>query len=90
MDMRIAMMSAWNEDSGASTYAELIGREWVKMGHHLKVFSFFPKDFHGTAFVEKDEDYVIRCFTTSNAEQPYLDPRPILGIKTQPDARNLA
>lgn len=76
--MKIAMMSAWNEDSGVSIHAELIGRGWVKMGHDLKVFSFFPHDFHGTAIVGKDEDYVVRCFTTSGADSPYLDPRPIL------------
>jgi len=76
--MKIAMMSAWNEDSGVSTHAELIGREWVKMGHDLKVFSFSPYDFHGTAMVGEDEDYVIRCFTTSASDHPYLDPRPIL------------
>jgi len=76
--MKIAMMTAWNEDSGVSIHAELIGREWVKMGHDLKVFSFFTHDFHGTAIVGKDEDYVVRCFTTSGAKSPYLDPRPIL------------
>lgn len=76
--MKIAMMSAWNEDSGVSTHAELVGREWVKMGHDLKVFSFLTHDFHGTAIVAKDEDYVVRCFTTSRSKFPYLDPRPIL------------
>lgn len=76
--MKIAMMSAWNEDSGVSIHAELIGREWVKMGHNLKVFSFFTHDFHGTAIVGKDEDYVVRCFTTSGSKSPYLDPRPSL------------
>ena len=38
--MNIGMMSAWNQDSGVSVHAELIGREWVKMGHRLSVFSF--------------------------------------------------
>jgi len=76
--MKIAMMSAWNEDSGVSIHAELIGREWVKMGHDLKVFSFFTYDFHGTAIIGKDEDYVVRCFTTPGSKTPYLDPRPIL------------
>jgi len=76
--MKIAMMSAWNEDSGVSIHAELIGREWVKMRHYLKVFSFYTHDFHGTAIVGKDEDYVVRCFTTSGSKAPYLDPRPIL------------
>jgi len=77
--MNIAMMSAWNTDSGVSVHAELIGREWVKMGHRLHVFSFFTSDFHGTAFVGEDEDYVVRCFTTSSCSDRYLDPRPILG-----------
>ncbi len=76
--MKIAMMSAWNEDSGVSVHAELIGRAWVEMGHVLKVFSFFPFDFHGTAIVDKDEAYVTRCFTTPSSERLYFDPRPIL------------
>jgi glycosyltransferase involved in cell wall biosynthesis len=76
--MNIAMMSAWNTDSGVSVHAELIGREWVKMGHRLQVFTFFESDFHGTAIVGEDEDYVVRCFTTSSCADPRLDPRPIL------------
>ncbi len=76
--MKIAMMSAWNTDSGVSIHAELIGREWVKMGHQLQIFTFFTSDFHGTTIVGKDEDYVVRCFTTSGSKNPYLDPRPIL------------
>jgi hypothetical protein len=76
--MKIAMISAWNEDSGVSVHAELIGREWVNMGHTLKVDSFFSHDFHGTAIVGKDEEYVSRCFTTPTFKQPYFDPRPIL------------
>ncbi len=76
--MNIGMMSAWNSDSGVSVHAELIGREWVRMGHRLHVFSFSASDFHGTAIVGEDEDYVVRCFTTSNCANRYLDPRPIL------------
>ncbi len=76
--MKIAMMSAWNSDSGVSVHAELIGREWVKMGHRLQVFSFYPSDFHGTTLVGEDEDYVTRCFTTSTSSHRTLDPRPIL------------
>jgi predicted nucleotidyltransferase len=72
------MMSAWNTDSGVSIHAELIGKEWVKMGHELKVFSFIREDFHGDGFTnKKDEDYVVRCFGTS-MKTNYLDPRPIV------------
>lgn len=76
--MNIAMMSAWNTDSGVSVHAEMIGREWVASGHRLRVLSFFVSDFHGTTMVGRDEDYVVRCFTTATREQPYLDPRPFL------------
>jgi glycosyltransferase involved in cell wall biosynthesis len=76
--MNIAMMSAWNTDSGVSVHAELIGREWIRMGHRLHVFSFFTYDFHGTAIVGEDEDYVVRCFTTSTCADRHLDPGPIL------------
>lgn len=72
--MKIAMMSAWNQDAGPSICAELIGREWVSMGHKLEVFSFIEEDLHGTCIVGKDEDYVIRCFGKSG----FLDPRSIL------------
>ncbi len=72
--VKIGMMSAWNLDAGPSIHAELVGREWVKMGHDLMVYSFFRSDFHGTAFVGKDESYVARCFGTLRG----LDPRPIL------------
>jgi len=76
--IKIGMMSAWNHDSGVSIHAELIGREWVKMGHKLSVFSFLENNFHGTAIVGKDEDYIIRCFTTSQIEPTFLNVHPIL------------
>jgi len=76
--MKIGMMCAWNQDSGVSVHAELMGREWIKMGHQLSVFSFLKTDFHGTAIVGEDEDYVSRCFTTSQADHPYLDVRPMI------------
>jgi len=72
--MNIGMMSAWNLDSGCSIHAELVGREWIRMGHNLLIYSFFNSDFHGTTFIGKDESYVFRCFGT----QKELDPRPIL------------
>lgn len=74
LDMKIDMMSAWNLDSGPSIHAELVGREWVRMGHDLAVYSFIRSDFHGTTFVGEDESYVTRCFGTRKD----LDPRPIL------------
>lgn len=75
--MRIAMMSAWNTDSGVAVHAEPIGRAWIEMGHKLNVFSFIKDDFHGKGFTGEDEDYVIRCFGTQEHTN-LLDPRPIL------------
>jgi len=77
--MKIAMMGAWNTDSGASIHAELIGREWVKMGIDLKVFTFYRHAFHGMAFTRKeDEDYVSRCFTVQGFPEPHMDTAPFL------------
>lgn len=74
LPLKIGMMGAWNLDAGSSVHAELIGREWVRKGHDLRVYSYLQSDFHGTTFVGEDESYVTRCFRVSE----YLDPRPIL------------
>lgn len=75
--MRIAMMSAWNTDSGVAVHAEPLGRAWIKMGHKLTVFTFIKDDFHGEGFTGEDEEYVVRCFGTQEHTN-FLDPRPIL------------
>jgi hypothetical protein len=77
--MKIGLMTAWNQDAGPSICSELIGRQWVKEGHQVKVFSFLSTDFHGTAIVGKDEDYVCRCFSTIRKGE--FDPRPILEFR---------
>lgn len=74
--MNIGMMTAWNQDAGPAICAELIGREWVKDGHNVKIFSYIRSGLHGTAIVGKDEDFVYRCFSTNR--KGYLDPAPIL------------
>ncbi|MGB2601429.1 MAG: hypothetical protein WBD00_01765 [Candidatus Omnitrophota bacterium] len=79
--MKIALMGAWNTDSGASIHAELIGRAWVEKGIDLKVFSFYRHSFHGTALTKKaaeEENYVTRCFTVYGVPNPELDTAPIL------------
>jgi hypothetical protein len=75
--MKIGMMAAWNQTSGVSIHAELVGRGWVEQGHRLRVFSFIEKDYHGRSLVGQDEDYVTRCFGTSKLTN-FLDPRPFL------------
>jgi len=75
--MKIAMMTAWNETSGVSIHAELVGKEWVKAGHELKVFSFLEDDFHGHSLIGVDQPYVTRCFGTPTRSN-YLNPIPFL------------
>jgi hypothetical protein len=71
-------MGAWNTDSGGAIHAELIGREWVKSGHQVTVFTFYKHSIHGTAITNKDEEYVVRCFTTSKHPEAKLDLIPFL------------
>jgi len=54
-----------------------VGREWVRAGHKLKVFSFLEGDFHGYALIGTDEEYIIRCFGTP-IRSNYLNPIPFL------------
>ncbi|MCK4476502.1 MAG: hypothetical protein KAU16_07220 [Methanophagales archaeon] len=56
--MKIALLSRGNTACGVSLHAELIGREWIKMGHSLSVFA--PNNIRP---VKEDEDYVIRCYS---------------------------
>ncbi|MBD3426638.1 MAG: hypothetical protein GF409_05360 [Candidatus Omnitrophica bacterium] len=79
--MKIALMGAWNTDSGASIHAELIGRAWVEKGIDLKVFSFYRHSFHGTALTKKaseEENYVTRCFTVYGVPNPEMNTAPVL------------
>lgn len=59
------MMSKCSTDCGVSVQAQLIGREWVRMGHQLRAFSFLTSDFHPTAIADEDEDYMATCFNSS-------------------------
>ena len=79
--MKIALMGAWNTDSGASIHAELIGRAWVEKGIDLKVFTFYRHSYHGTAITksgEEEENYVKRCFTVYSVPTPEFYTSPVL------------
>ena len=78
--MKIAMMTPWNVASGVSIHAELIGREWVKAGHELKVFAPREEDKLPTA---RDEPFVSRCYSRGKGFQGglkglWLDSWPLL------------
>ncbi|MFB0522065.1 MAG: hypothetical protein ACETWD_11650 [Desulfatiglandales bacterium] len=75
--MHIAMMTAWNTDSGVAVHAEPLAKAWREMGCEVTIFTHTKDDFHGAGFTkEEDEDYVIRCCGTQKTN--YLDPRPVL------------
>ena len=76
---RIAVMAAWNVDSGVFFHAYPLVKAWLDMGYDVRVLSFIPEDFHGRVMFGPDEPFVIRCFGTSGKTN-FLDPRPLLTL----------
>jgi glycosyltransferase involved in cell wall biosynthesis len=87
--MKIGMMSRWNSACGVSMHAELIGREWVAMGHDLRVLA--PIEYKETVNIAtQDENFVTRCYRLDGyykkkraymyraEEPPFFDPEPFL------------
>lgn len=64
--MNIGILSRWNATCGVSMHAELIGTEFLKMGHNLKVFAPYTqtanKWWHHK-IIRDDEEFVIRCYS---------------------------
>ncbi len=64
--MNIGIFSRWNATCGVSMHAELIGIEFLKMGHNLKIFAPYTqtanKWWHHK-IVRDDEGFVIRCYS---------------------------
>lgn len=76
--MKFGLMGAWNVDSGAAVHTEIFGRSLIEIGHQLTVFTYLKENFHGTAILKEDEDYVNRCFTTWNTPLPKFNTIPFL------------
>ena len=88
--MKIALMTLWNTTGGPSIHAELVAREWIKMGHKVTVFSNYASDFphmwkvDGVSYpyevlIREDEPFVTRNFhIPSWSSLSQLDPDPIL------------
>jgi len=82
--MKIAMMTPWNTSCGVAMHAELIGREWVAMGHVLNVLA--PVESESQPVTGRDEPYVTRCYTMDREfikgilRPLSLDPRPFLDL----------
>jgi len=79
--MKILMMTPWNAPCGVSIHAELVGREWVRMGHELKVLA--PFEEARIVPTAPDEPYVTRCYTVDRSLAKgekilKLDPGPFL------------
>ena len=72
-------MTPWNSNSGPSTCAELIGREWIKTGHYLTVFSHDGSAVSDGVIIQEDEPFVKRCFGTSYwKHEDWLEASPLL------------
>ena len=75
--MKIAIMAAWNTNSGVAMHAEPVGKALREMGHKVTVFTFTKSDFHGECITARDESYVVRCFGTRTGTYA-LDARPLV------------
>jgi len=71
--MKIAVMTSWNDETGAAVHAKALVKAWVEQGHKVTVFSFLKEECPKCRFTGKDERYVIRCFG-----KDFIDPRQIL------------
>jgi hypothetical protein len=70
--MKIAIMSPWNTTCGVSVYAELVGREWIRMGHKIVVFA--PIESPKMKMTHKDEPFVVRCYTFNREFLGFIEP----------------
>jgi len=79
--MNIGMLSLWNAANGPSIHAEIVGREWVRTGHKLTVFSA-KRHPDARPTLQKDENFVIRHFSVDTIK-PFtrateFDPSPLI------------
>ncbi len=79
--MKIGLMTIWNAACGMSVHAELVGREWVKKGHELRVFA--PIEHPDARPVDQpDEEYVVRHYIVKKVKpytrEEFFDPTPVL------------
>ncbi len=61
----IGLFTRWNATCGVSMHAELIGREFIRMGFDIKVFAPHIQSadrWWHHRIVREDEEFVIRCY----------------------------
>ncbi|MGQ4891466.1 MAG: hypothetical protein ACP6IP_03155 [Candidatus Njordarchaeia archaeon] len=66
--MRIAVFSRWNATCGVSLHAELLVREWIRIGHVVDVYAPFVDeriDWHHKKIDVEDEPWVHRVYRES-------------------------
>jgi len=74
--MKIAIMTTWNTEDGASIHSKALVTQWQKMGHKVTVFSFVKKKDGSESFTDEDGREIIRCFDNDR-----IDPIPILNTE---------
>jgi len=83
---KIVLMSSWNAACGVSVHAELIGREWIKQGHELKVFAPQTYEDDNTyMWFDKDEPFVTRNFSFLRYGDKYTDKKLLSYLYLDPD-----
>jgi glycosyltransferase involved in cell wall biosynthesis len=63
--MKIGVISRWNATCGVSMHAEMLGREFIRMGYDLRVFApsvDSANRWWHHKIIREDEDFVIRCY----------------------------
>ena len=69
--LKIALISRWNATCGIALHAEMIGREFIRRGYHLKVFAptleSAGKWWHHLK-IREDEDFVERIYEEIDPE----------------------
>ncbi len=61
----IAILSRWNATCGISLHAELLGREFIRMGYRLKIFAPYVESadrWWHHKIIRGDEVFVRRCY----------------------------
>jgi hypothetical protein len=82
---KIALMSSWNAACGISIHAELIGREFIKEGHKLRVFAPLSyEDDHTYLWFHEDEEFVNRTFSFLRYGNKYKDEKLLSSLYLDP------
>ena len=74
--MRIGLITRWNATCGVSLHAEILGREFINLGHDIIVFAptidSAGRDWHHRHLDVEDEPWVYRVY--AEVDNPLREP----------------